>query len=308
MYEDSLKVENKIIDSTKISEIFMMMNNELELISREAEEEKRKNQNIEYQYQDYNYKFFNGKLSFNVEFYDSSTISFDNYNNFISIYENRLDEIKCIQSYYSLSYTVDKPGYQDEIITQHLNMYIRENKFEISVKIASRDNNVNKIYEKVKEMILFAPEKYDKTIKRKKIVINKVTFAIGFIPALLIGFILMFVPSIRDVFKQIVVLLPLLIILFAYVIGRVFASILVGDYYNKLITDKKYDYYDADKRKSIYKDDIESYVSKCEVLIGKNSNNMKYRKEIIKYDKMFSKFLLPEIGLLVIIFIISIVF
>lgn len=307
MYEDSLKVENKIIDSSKIGEIFLMMNDEIERLTREANEEKRRNETIDYSHQEWNYKYFSGKLSFDVEFYDSTTITFDNYNNFISIYNSRLDEIKRISPYYSLSYTVHKPGYVDETIHQHIRMYIGENKFEAEVKIASRDNNVNKIYEAIKNMILFAPEKYDRIIKNKNVIMTKVGFAIGFIPALLIGLVLLFVPGAREVFKSTYVLLPIGLIMVAYIIGKVFSTLLLSDCYNTLIRDKKYAYYDVDKRKSVYKDDIDTYVSKCEVLIGKNANNMKYREEIEKIEKQFNPFLLPEVFVLILMSILSVV-
>ena len=55
------------------------------------------------------------------------------------------------------------------------------------------------------------------------------------------------------------------------------------------------------KNKSIYKDDTNEYLSKGEIIIGKNTKNIKKRKEIIKMEKKYNGYIPIELFILVII-------
>ena len=61
--------------------------------------------------------------------------------------------------------------------------------------------------------------------------------------------------------------------------------------YSTIVPDKKYAGYDTTNYKSIYKDDIDDYVQKSEIIIGKNINNVKNRKEIEELEIKYSKYI-----------------
>lgn len=77
--------------------------------------------------------------------------------------------------------------------------------------------------------------------------------------------------------------------------------------YKSIILEQKYAGYKD--HKSVYTDDVESFISKSEVTIGKNYKNLEIRKSIQKMLDFSKKIILPELGLLVIasviVFIIS---
>ena len=66
----------------------------------------RQNDSLEWKDKAWDFKDEGSSLTFNVDFYDDTSIKFDNYNNFVSIYNQRLDEIKNIINY-RLGYWVD---------------------------------------------------------------------------------------------------------------------------------------------------------------------------------------------------------
>lgn len=56
--------------------------------------------------------------------------------------------------------------------------------------------------------------------------------------------------------------------------------------------------------KKLREDEIDGYLSKSEVLIGKNVNNMDCRKTIIAYRDKYKKYIPYEIGVMVVISVI----
>lgn len=66
----------------------------------------RQNDSLKWKDKAWDFKDEGSSLNFNVDFYDDTSIKFDNYNNFVSIYNQRLDEIKNIINY-RLGYWVD---------------------------------------------------------------------------------------------------------------------------------------------------------------------------------------------------------
>ena len=72
------------------------------------------------------------------------------------------------------------------------------------------------------------------------------------------------------------------------------------------IKKKKYDHYDTNSSKSVYKDDIEKYLETSEIIIGKNIDNIKNRKEILQLEQKYSKYIPIELIVLLVMSIIMI--
>ena len=98
-------------------------------------------------------------------------------------------------------------------------MHFRENKAEFDVKISSSDKKIDDVYELIKNKILNAPEKYDNVIKKRGRYYNVVGLAIGFIPAIIITTLLLFVEPVRTIFAASYVLYPICCIIIGFVIG-----------------------------------------------------------------------------------------
>lgn len=308
MYNDTIKVANKIITYDDLYEIFAKMQEKLIYYKKINDSEELKNKALSYSYQNWTFKDTGSKLKFEVDFYDDTKIVFDNYNNFISIFNTRLEEIKRIYVYFSLNYEVNLEGQKNNYYNQHISMWIYEDKISIEVSLSSEDKKIDDIYEFIKNRILVAPEKYDEVIKKKRSITATVGFAIGFIPASIISILLMFVPTIRMLYSSGYVVYPILVVILSLFIGETIAFSLLDKYYKNIVPDQKYAGYDSNKGTSIYKDDIDKYVATSEILIGKNINNLENRNQIKLYKNKYKKWIPYELGILIFFSIIVLFF
>ena len=253
MYNDTIKAENKIISSQDLTEIFQLMGETLKKYLRISQQEEMQNRMLDIAYQNYTFKDEGSKMKVVVDFYDNTNITFDNYDNFMSIFYSRIEEIKSMDVYYKLNYTVitSEPNRSRNFYMQSINMYINENKLDITLNLKSDEPKLAEIYNLIKNKVLNAPEKYDIVIREKNKITNAVIFGAGLIPGMLITILLLFVPIINDVFFKGYVVYPLISIFLAYIIGGVFSSSSLDKYYDTIIPDKKYAGYDTTNHKRI---------------------------------------------------------
>ena len=109
MYNDTIMAENKIITSEDLTQIFQQMGETLKKYLRISQIEEQQNHMYETSYQNYTFKDEGSKIKVTVDFYDNTNIVFDNFDNFMSVFYSRLDEIKSIHLYFSLDYHVVTP-------------------------------------------------------------------------------------------------------------------------------------------------------------------------------------------------------
>ena len=306
MYSDTVKAENKIITKEDLIEIFQLMGETLKKYQKISMLEEQQNQMLDYNYKHYTFKDNGSKMRVHINFYDNTEISFDNYDNFSSIFYSRTEEIKSMTVRYSLSYEIvtPVPNKSRKYYTQSINMYITDSKIDIDIKLDSSDPKLNDIYELIKSKILNAPIKYDEIIKNKRKITNIVSISNGLIPSIIVGSIFLFIPRLNTFFLKGYLTYPILCIILSYVIGNIMASLKLDKYYAPIMPEKKYAGYDYNKRTSIYKDDIDKFVDTSEILIGKKVNNLTNR-QIIKEQYEKDKKHLPD--KLVILGIISII-
>ena len=299
MYNDTIKVANKIITNSDLEEIFSIMQEKLVYYRKVSANEELQNRLLEYQFQRWTFKDNNSALVFTVNFYDDTTIKFDNYENFMSIFNTRLDEIKDIGVRFTISYGV-KNERQNDYYHQAISMWIYENKMDIEVSLKSDDKKLDDVYEYIKNKILCAPAKYDEVIKNKSSINTKVGFAIGMIPGLIISTLLLLIPTIRHMFAISYVFYPICVLLLAMFIGFTIGGSKLNGLYKKIQPEQKYAGYDSNKGKSIYKDDIDKYIETSEIFIGKNVDNLNCRRQIMEVYKKYKSYLLPEFGIMLI--------
>ncbi len=288
MYNDTIKVANKIISDTDLSDIFSKMNEEIENNNKLCKEEEIQNERYERGYQNWTVKDFDGSFKCRFNFYDDTEIDVDNYNTFLSIFNGRLHEVKYMWIRYQFSYNFGD-GQNNKFISKHIYMDIHEHKMSIDASLGSDDDKMQNVFNLIKEKVLTAPEKYDRIIKKKTSITNKVGLAIGLIPSMIICLLLVIIPEIRNFYSNTYVLFPIISLILAYFIGGTIASLKLDKYYAPLMPEKKYAGYDTTNNKSIYKDDIEKFVETSEIIIGKNINNIKNRNEIVQIEEKYSK-------------------
>ncbi len=305
MYNDTIKVANKIISDTDLADIFQKMDEELRENIKICKQETAQNQVYEREYQHWTAKNFEGTFRGTIDFYDDATVTVDNYNSFITIFNTRLHEIKYMWVDFHCMYWIQN-GSDERLVNQSINMNIYEYKMDIEVKLSSEDKKMDDIYQLIKEKILKAPERYDRLIKKRSSIINKIGFAFGAIPSLVICTLLVFVSTIRQIYGMTYVLYPMAVVVLALVIGNTVLGGRLDRLYSTIIPKKKYAGWDSTNGESIYKDDIDDYVSTGEIIIGKNTDNIKHRREIAELEKKYSKYIPIELIVLLVLSVIII--
>jgi len=245
MYNDTIKVANKIITDKDLFEIFSLMNEKLIKFKKISQAEEMQNRMLESSYQRWTFRDNGSGLSFDVNFYDDTNIKFDNYNNFISVFNSRLHKIKNIWARFHISYSISSPETRSEWYNQHIYMNIYETKLDIDVSLSSEDKKIDDVYEFIKNKVLNAQPKYDTVIKKKSSINTIVGLAIGFIPALIITTLLLLVPTIRHIFADSYVLYPICCILLAFFIGGTMGSAKLDRLYKSISPEQKYAGYDS---------------------------------------------------------------
>ena len=294
MYNDTIKAENKIITNEDLTQIFQLMGETLKKYLKISQQEEMQNRMLSYDYQNYTFKDEGSKMKVTVNFSDNTNITFDNYDNFMSIFYSRIEEIKSMNVYYNLNYSVitPEPNRSRNLYFQTIQMYINENKLDITLNLKSEDPKLDEIYNLIKTKILNAPEKYDEVIRKKNKITNTVTLGSGLIPGIIISTLLLLIPGLNNIIFKGYVVYPIITILLTYIIGGTIASSKLDKYYESIVPNKKYAGHDSNYN-SVYKDDIDSFVGTSEILIGKKINNLENRRLIQnEYNKY--KVLLPK--------------
>ena len=91
MYNEKLNVENKIITSNDLINIFNKMNEVIVKYQKIAQYDEMKNKNIDFREQVWEARYLNKNFKFTVKFYDNTEITFDDYNNFLGIFNKRIN-------------------------------------------------------------------------------------------------------------------------------------------------------------------------------------------------------------------------
>ena len=300
---DSMEVSNKIITAEMLSEIFDKMNEKIEYFKHIAREEERSNSVLDYQYQHYTYKDYGTYLTFNVEYDDNTTIKYDNYINFLVTFQNRLEDIKQIDVSLGLNYSVKQQGMPIQTYNQHIYMYIYENKANMSFSLDSSDKKIDDIYFFIKEKIQTSPTKYDEVIKKKGVITNSISFARGFIPAIILCIALLFIKELRMVTAATYILFPMAVIFLSFMIGSTIFRPFITNLYKNIIPKLEYAGYSQNSG-SIYKENVDKYIETSEILIGKNINNMIKRNTINEKYNKYKNYILYELIILIIVSIV----
>ncbi len=307
MYNDTIKVANKIISYEDLYDIFSIMNEKLIYYKKVFQREELQNKAISYFERVWTFEDSSSKLVFDVDFYDDTYIKFDNFNSFLVIFQTRTEEIKSINVRFSLSYNATIHGNQ-ESFHQYIDMFISETKMNIEVCLSSVDTKMDDIYELIKSKILNSPVKYDFVIKKKDRIYSIVGFALGFIPSICFVTLLCFVSVILDLFASSYILYPVSVLVVTAFFANIVASIKLDRFYGTIEPPKKYAGYDSDACKSLYKDDIDAFLESSEILIGKNIDNLKHRENILKNYEKYKPYLPYEIGILIVLSILVLLF
>lgn len=311
-YDTTISSANKVISHEDIKKIIEEMKKTIDRYKAIGEIEAKRNFNFDYDDEEYYFKDNESKITFNVNFTDSTESKIDDYDNFMDVFDKRLREIKYIYVSFNLNYQIKLPAtptkekvYDSSYQTIILTIY--ENKFDIETRLKSEDRKVDNIYNLIKKVVTESPIKYDNIIKKRGLIQMFLGISFTLVPSIIIiALILALNESFRDSIMSYAYLFPFISLGASFALSAP-VMVRMSMLYKSIIPEQKYAGYRD--HKSVYTDDVESFVSKSEVTIGKNYKNLEIRNTIKKMIDFSKKIILPELGFLVIasiiVFVIS---
>ena len=296
MSEMIVNSNNKIITRDALIEIFEAMHDEFEKLKQIAAEEKEKNEPLKPEYRKWTLRYFDGSLRFHVYFLDNHNVSYDDYHTFLTLFKNQNFSIDRIYVHYRISYNKAKEdGSFGDHVNNSLELVIDKDKVEVTANLASNDHYLEDTYNLITQKISTAPPKFDRIIKAKELISFKIGLPVGLILGAVVVGATLFVPQMRDFYRKIPYIFPVLELLLGVVISIFIGSMRTSANYAKLIP-KKYGGYDSNTKSSYYNDDLKRLTETSEVLIGEKANNLTIRNEIAANEKKAMKILPVGLG------------
>ena len=300
------KVVNKIIPIDTIVEIANYLEDQKEEYRRLFENDKNKNMNLSYSDQVYQYKGDTPTIQYTIKFKDGKEVTEPDYNWFISMLNN-LRAIKEITFYYNIGYS---SNYENKEHYEYMHIYTWLHFYEDSATIRvdgkNMEEQVYRLHSYLRGILENNDERYNKTVKSRKLRIQSLCFSIGFILSYILYFVLIankaklpqeFANYLNN--KYVIIFGQWFV---SAVLGNMFGLPIMMGLYRNILPKTKYSHYSKSSHKSVYVDNIEDFTSHNEVQIGQFTDNGKNRELIEKIYKITSKIVLIQLAISILLF------
>ena len=269
--------------------------------------EESRNRNLQYGDRNWEYKSGSSKIIYRVEYQNGQNIAENNYSWFVNAL-NEPRNIKYIWIDLTIYFFTKSPGSSSNDLQNriNINLYFRENKAEIDVNTLNQENESRRLYSEVMNILEYNDERFNKTIKNRKIRMQCFTLTIGFILTYILYFVLKM--NIDKLPMELVKYLENKFVLvfgqwgLAILLGNIFSYWYILSIYRPLLPNTKYAGYDTSRHRSKYTDDIDNYTEYAEIQIGKYWDAEKRRNKIEKIYKVTNKIILVQLIISVILF------
>lgn len=261
------------------------------------DEEDRRNKGKNLSETDYEHYYGEAKVTYTISLKDGKEMRESDYNWFVSYMKNpqiiQEAEIQLYVSYYSKGERERDLSYEKHnSIAETVDFYSREfsgTRAVINLSSTNLEKEANNLYYTTEGILNNNKERFDKTIKHRKIRTQAFCIAVGVV----LSYILYAVISL-NANKLPINISTYLTNKYIVVFGQWFAAILLGNVfsywfmlslYKPLIPDARYVGYNYSAGKSVYVDDIEEYQKHSEIQIG---NLWDAGKRRAKIEKIYS--------------------
>lgn len=303
------KVVNKQISLEQIIRVADYLEDYKDKYDKKFELEENKNKNIPYGEKQWEYQNGSTSISYTIEFKNGKNIKENNYNWFVGNL-NQANTIKSIQIDLFISfYTKNSGSTTNDVYNKvGISLWFREFDANIDVNTTNQENEAHNLYSEVMNILEDNDDRYNKTIRHRKIRTQCFTISIGIVLSYILYLILKLNPNVLPV-EMAQYLNNKLVLIF----GQWFVAILSGNLlsywfmlaiYRPLLPDTKYAGYNSSTYKSVYKDDIDDYTEHSEIHFGKYWDAEKRRNKIEKIYKITNKIILVQLVISVILFLV----
>ena len=308
------KIVNKQIPIEKIVDIANYFEDYKEKYDKLFEEDREKNKNLPFIERRPEYDNVSAEIKYTIAFHNGQTIKEKDFNWFISNLNNT-KIIKEIELYLSIRYfsKSDKDNLNSEYnsITASVDfrdagMNLQYSDVIINVNTTNQERESNNIYSTIMNTLEDTEDRYNNTIKHRKIRTQCFTISVGIILSYILYIILRI-----NIDKIPPVLAEYLDNKYVLVFGQWFIAIVFGNVlsywymlmlYKPLLPYAKYAGYNSSTHRSVYRDDISDYLEHSEVHFGKYWDAEKRRKRIEDIYKVTKIILLVQLVISAILF------
>lgn len=270
-------------------------------------EDESKNANLSYNEQDYTYKTGRITFNFNITEKNGKSVTKSEYDWFVENMQNT-KSIQSVKLELIIGFYSKGEGSKTNNIFNQISIfvYFRENDVDINVRTTNQDNQVDTLFNNIVDILNNNKDRYDKTIKFRKLKIQSFCISIGIV----ISYILFVLLKFRVINVDIQELLSnkyFVIIgqwIIAITLGNLTSYWFIYNLYKPLLPKTRYKGYDTSARKSVYMDDIDEYKQHCEIHIGKYFDADKRRLKIENIFKVTRIVILVQVLVSVILFLV----
>lgn len=300
------KIVNKIIPIETIVEVANYLEEQKEEYKKLFDRDEQKNKDLKYSEQVYEYKKHELDINYTIKFKDGRELKEPDYNWFIGMLGN-LKAIERISISSSIRYSSNSNG-EHKYMSLYTYVSFYETYATIRVDGGNMEEQVYRTHSYLRGVIENNEDRYNKTVKNRNFRIQSFCLSIGFVLSYIIYLVL---NGMKAELPEII--LQILNNKYGIILGQWFISALIGNIlgfpimmalYRNIVPNAKYSHYNSSSHKSVYVDNIEDYVSHCEVQIGKFADNGKNRMIIEKIYKVTSKVVLLQLVISVLLFLI----
>ena len=306
-------MNNKVVNKQKPLETIVKVANHLEdykeKYDRKFEIEENKIKNIPYGEKHRVFEIGSTNIDYTDEFNIGIDITESDYNWFIGNL-NQPSTIKniCIDLY--VSYYTKSPNNDINDVYNKVNvsLYFREVDVVIDIDTTNQENEAHNLYSEVMNILEDNEDRYNRTMKHRKIRTQCFTISVGII----LSYILYVILKI-NADKLSPVLTEYMNNKYILVFGQWFVAILLGNIfsywyilsvYRPLLPETKYAGYNYSAGRGKYTDDVDDFTEHSEVHFGKYWDAEKRRIKIEKIYKVTKFILLIQLVISAILFLI----
>ncbi len=310
------KVVNKQIPIKTIIDIANYFDDYKNRYDNIFEQENIKNKNLAFGEKKYEYENGNTTLKYTVKLRNGKDITESDYNWFIG----QLNQPEAIEEIFldlRVSYNTKsgKESYNDQYNSVNVTVDFRNcgrdlkySDVRIEVQTYNQENEAHNIYSTAMNILEDNADRYDKTIKHRKIRMQSLCISVGIILSYILYLVLR-INANNLPLNMVNYLTNKYVIVFgqwfvAILLGNVFSYWYILSVYRPLLPETKYAGYNSSTYKSKYTDDVDDYLEHSEVHIGKFWDAGKRRNKIEKIFKITKWIVLAQVLISVILFLI----
>ncbi len=310
------KVVNKQIPIKSIIDVANYFDDYKNRYDNIFEQEKIKNKNLAFSDKKYEYENGSTELRYTIKLRNGQNMTETDYNWFIGqLGQPRAIEEVSLELRVSFYTKSGKEDYNDQYNSINVTVDFRDARMDlrysdvyIDVQTTNQEREANNIYSTVMNTLEDNEDRFNKTIKHRKLRIQAFCISVGIILSYILYFVLR-----MNVNKLPLDIAEYLTNKYVIVFGQWFVAILLGNVfsywyilsiYRPLIPDAKYAGYNSSTYKSVYKDDIDDYLEHSEVHFGKFWDAEKRRTKIEKIYKVTKIILLVQLVVSAILFLV----